>query len=246
MSICRVVLKQLCPPIMWSFLKFVKNKVILKIKRCTKKIYNPINQDLDIYWDKAFADKLENWGEGTVWSEIQFLMANCRGRILDIACGTGKTIDILSKKFPGIVVYGCDISDLLIERAVKKGIPRERLKVCDATRTDYDDNYFDYAYSIGSLEHFTEDGIASTIKECCRIVGIAAFHLIPISESGKNEGWVKSSGQSYFNNNLDWWINKFKPYHEVIYILDSAWQGGSQIGKWFICIKRKEINLLDA
>lgn len=238
----KVVFKQLCPPVVWDSLKFVNNRVISKIARRIRKMHDPANQDLGIYWNKAFADKLENWGEGTVWNEVQFLLANCRGRILDIACGTGKTIDILSKKFSGVVIYGCDISDLLIERAVKKGIPRERLKVCDVTNTDYDDNYFDYAYSIGSLEHFTEGGIVSAIKECSRIVKIAAFHQIPISESGENEGWVKCAGQSYFNNNLEWWINKFKQYHDVVYILDSAWRGGSQTGKWFICLKRKEFN----
>lgn len=204
-----------------------------------KKIDNPDRQDTDIYWDDKFADQLDAWGEGTVWNEIQFLMANCQGRVLDIACGTGKVIEILSKKFPGITVYGCDISDKLIERAVKKGIPRERLIICDAAKTHYDDNYFKYAYSIGSLEHFTEEGIISVAKECYRVVEVASFHLVPVSKSGEDEGWIKRQ-QSYFNNNSDWWLNRFKLYYKVVYVLDSAWHDDISVGKWFVCVKEIE------
>lgn len=245
MPIIKYVLKQLCPPILWKFLKFIKNLTISKISKKTEKTGNPIHQELDIYWNDAFIEALDRWGERTAWREIQFLMANCQGKILDIACGTGRAADILSKKFSNIILYGCDISDKLIKRAQNRGIPRERLKVCDATRIGYDDNYFDYAYSIGSLEHFTEEGIICAIKECCRITKVSAFHLIPISKSGKNEGWRITSQQSYFVNNLDWWLSKFNSYYEVVYVLDSVWQSETLLSKWFICSKPKKVNKLE-
>jgi ubiquinone/menaquinone biosynthesis C-methylase UbiE len=229
----------LCPAIFFTAFRVAKSSIWGLLNK-TRIISNPNRQELDIYWDKKFSEQLDTWGEGTVWNEIQFLLANCQGRVLDIACGTGKTIEILSKKFTNIVVYGCDISDKLIEKATKRGILQERLKVCDATRTDYEDGYFDYGYSIGSLEHFTEDGIVGVIKECRRIVKVAVFHQVPISKKGRNEGWVKKK-QSYFNNNLDWWLNKFKPYYKVVYVLDSTWHDDISIGEWFICINDNKV-----
>ena len=63
-------------------------------------------------------------------------------------------------------VYGCNISDFLIGKAINKGINKEWLKVCDATNMDcYKDNSFDYSYSIGSLEHFTDKGILKFVDE---------------------------------------------------------------------------------
>ena len=96
---------------------------------------------------------LDEWGENNVWNEIQLLLANCKGKVLDIACGTGKTIEIL-KKFNEIEVYGCDISELLIQKGINRGIPNEFLKVCDATKTNYLDNEFDYSYSIRIIGTF--------------------------------------------------------------------------------------------
>ena len=47
----------------------------------------------------------------------------------------------------------------MIEKAKLKQIGVDRLKVCDATDLPYKNDEFDYNYSIGSLEHFTKDGI---------------------------------------------------------------------------------------
>lgn len=191
------------------------------------------SQDQDIYWDEDFASVLETWGETNAWKEIEMLMVGREGVVLDIACGTGKVIEILSR-FRGISLYGCDISDLLIKKALERGIAPERLKICDATETGYQDAAFDYAYSIGSLEHFSEDDLLKGITEFRRIVKKAVFHQIPVSRSGKNEGWIKPL-QSYHNNNVAWWLEKFSTRYSEIYVLDSAWQDSISVGKWFIC-----------
>lgn len=57
------------------------------------------------------AKMLETWGDGNVWSEIQFLMATCNGRVLDIACGTGKTMEIISQ-FRDVEVFGIVTKDV--------------------------------------------------------------------------------------------------------------------------------------
>ena len=154
--------------------------------------HDPGAQNLDVYWTPEMASALEAWGAGTVWREILYLTAATRGRILDIACGTGKVIELVSG-FPGVEVHGIDISDLLIQKAVERGIPRERLKVCDATKTGYPDDAFDYAYSIGSLEHFTEGGIDEFLRECGRITRQVSFHMIPTARSLQDDGWITTT-----------------------------------------------------
>ena len=228
------IVRQICPPVLWTGLASVKHRFIdVKPSRYNK----PSSQDLDLYWDPTFAETLETWGEGNVWNEIQFLMVNCRGRELDIACGTGKTMEILAH-LPEIELHGCDISNFLIQKAIARGISEERLKICDATATDYQDNWLNYAYSIVSLEHFTEDGIEKAISECYRITKSASFHQIPVSGSGKNEGWTKTQ-QSFYNNSVQWWLGKFKVSYDRVYTIDSSWENHISVGKWFICIKHR-------
>lgn len=199
------ILRQLCPPALWSACASVRYR---KFNIGSALHKRPHSQGLELYWDEKFAEMMETWGEGNVWNEIQLLLCNCRGRVLDIACGTGKTIKLLSR-FPELELYGCDISDFLIQKAIDQGIPKEKLKVCDATRPHYKGDFFDYAYSIGSLEHFTDEGIQQAIFQCYRITKKASFHQVPVSRSGKDEGWMKTV-QSFHNNSVDWWLSKFK------------------------------------
>ena len=194
------------------------------------------DQNLNIYFDEEFAKILETWGEGNVWNEIQLLLASKQGKILDIACGTGKVIEILSK-FKSLDLYGCDISDMLIQKAVQRGIPELKLTVCDATSLPYDDDEFEYAYSIGSIEHFTEFGILKFIKECHRTTRKISFHKFPVSKSGLDEGWKVTSNQSYFNNSVEWWSEKFNSKYDSVIVLNSIWEDNFSSGRWFICRK---------
>ena len=41
----------------------------------------------------------------------------------------------------------------------------------------FEENYFDFSYSIGSLEHFTEDGIEKVIDKLHKCTRIASYHL---------------------------------------------------------------------
>jgi len=150
-----------------------------KLKGFQKITLKTDTQDLELYWDERFAADLEIWGTGTVWDEIQYFFAGRTGKVLDIACGTGKTIEILSQ-YKNIELYGCDISDFLIAKAVSKGMRKENLCVCDATCMHYASNFFDYSYSIGSLEHFTNDGISRCISESSRVTRGISFHMVPV------------------------------------------------------------------
>jgi ubiquinone/menaquinone biosynthesis C-methylase UbiE len=220
---------KLCPPILVTPLKSAYRNM-RPTRPMTK---TPGGQDLDVYWDPAMAAILETWGEGTVWNEIQLIMAGRTGTCLDIACGTGKTMDILNTE-KGLDIWGCDISDRLIDDARKRGLRADRLHVGDATQLPYAQGQFDYSYSIGSIEHFTEDGIVAMLRECRRVTRTMAFHNHPISRSGQDEGWIKTI-QSYFNNSTGWWEDKYKQAFDTVVILDSKWEDERSVGKWFVC-----------
>jgi len=215
-----------------NFLKKVVRKIFPAVKTG---LADPDAQSLDVYYTDMMAKALDEWGLDSTWNEIQMMLASCKGNVLDIACGTGKTMEILAK-FPNIEVHGCDISDFLIKKAIDRGIPSQRLKVCDATATGYPDGKFDYSYSIGSLEHFTEDGIIKFIEESHRITKYGSFHQMPISRSGKDEGWM-STWQSYFNNTEQWWIDKFRKNYKDVYSIPSKWEDKWSYGRWFMCYK---------
>lgn len=190
-------------------------------------------QNLEIYFNPNFVPSVTEWGQGSAWLEIQYLLTNCHGKILDIACGPFTIYPTLSR-LKHCQFYGCDISDVLISLATKYGVPADHLLVCDATQMPYEDNFFNFSYSIGSLEHFTEEGILKFLKECSRTTRQKSFHQIPTSRSQQNEGWI-TLDQSYFNNSVEWWLNKFQAVYQEVLVLDSQWEDPISTGKWFIC-----------
>ena len=134
----------------------------------------------------------------------------------------------------GVSNYTESNTRFLLGKATERGIPKERLTCCDATALPYPAKHFDYSYSIGSLEHFTEEGIHGFMQSCRKVVKERSFHMIPVSRSQKNEGWI-TPWQSYFNNSTDWWIAKCKATFGKVTVLDSAWQDEISVGKWLIC-----------
>jgi ubiquinone/menaquinone biosynthesis C-methylase UbiE len=198
---------------------------------------DPGHQELEVYWDEEFANDLDQWGRGNVWDEILLLMAARRGRVLDVACGTGVNIAALSQR-KGPDVHGCDISDLLIRRAVARGVPAERLTVCDATKMPYPDHSFDYGYSIGSLEHFDIASLEACVRECRRVIRGPVFHTVPVSRTDKDEGWIRRQ-QSFHNNGVAWWLARFAVAYPVVEVLNSRWKDDISIGKWFVCFDKE-------
>lgn len=226
----RVLATQICPPIL---LPLLKSAYHWGRKQGSLLHSDPSKQNLAVYWDANMAQLLETWGDGNVWNEIQLIMTGRSGRVLDIACGTGKTMQLLREN-RALDMWGCDISDLLIQKAVERGIAKSRLYVGDATKLPYPDGHFDFSYSIGSIEHFTEDGIAAMLTECRRVTRGMAFHTHPVSRTKKDEGWV-TTFQSYFNNSVEWWLPKYQRAFKSVRVLDLTWNDLLSVGKWFIC-----------
>ncbi|MBL4652142.1 MAG: class I SAM-dependent methyltransferase [Flavobacteriales bacterium] len=232
------IIRNLCPPIIWKLLssilgslKGVKADSLETVTRGD----DPDNQQLDLYWDPEYANLLDEWGKDHVWNEVQLALADKEGKVLDIACGSGPTIKIL-EKYPKLDLYGFDISDLLITKAIEKGITQSKIQVNDATKTNYENNEFDYSYSIGSLEHFTLEGIDQFIRESARYTKKVSYHMIPVSRSNENEGWM-TTVQSFFNNSESWWKEKFAKHYSQVYSIPSKWEDKWSVGRWYVCIK---------
>lgn len=223
--------RELCPPVLWRQLQRLKASVSGRARVQG----DGRTQDLDVYWDPEMAKILETWGDGNVWDEIRLLLVNARGRVLDIACGTGKTMAVLGP-MKDLELHGFDISDMLIRKAVERGLRQDRLRVADATKMPYADGEFDYSYSIGSLEHFTEAGIEQFVQEAARVTRIASFHMMPTSRSERDEGWLKTY-QSFHNNSPGWWEQRLRKGFADVVVLPSHWNDHLSVGKWFVCRK---------
>jgi cyclopropane fatty-acyl-phospholipid synthase-like methyltransferase len=133
-------------------------------------------------------------------------------------------------------VHGFDISDRLIARALDKGILPSRVKVADATVKSYAENEFDHSCSIGSIEHFTEEGIHQFLMNAAYYTKEYSFHMLPANADAIDKGW-ETTTQSYFNNSVGWWTGIFTEHFSEVTIMESTWAGLDQKGKWFICRK---------
>ena len=226
------LIKDFIPPIFLRFLQSYKKKI-----KESNFIKSPSKQKLDLYFNQEMADILDVWGERNAWIEIQHILHDKKkNKILDIACGTGIVIDILQKKIGHKNIYGCDISDFLIGKAIEKGLDKNKLLVCDATKLPYKEDEFDYNYSIGSLEHFTEEGIVKFLKSSINSTKFCGYHMIPVSRNNKDNGWIENY-QSYFNNSVNWWSELCRRVTSNYYFIDSSWEDEISVGKWLIIKK---------
>jgi len=89
-------------------------------------------------------------------------------KILDIACGTGKSTELLLKS--GLEVYGCDHDSLMVEEAEKQANNNNlniNYKVADVKNLPYEDSTFDVV-TIGTAFHFFVD--EKSISEIKRVL----------------------------------------------------------------------------
>jgi hypothetical protein len=101
---------------------------------------------------------------------------------------------------------------------------------------DYADDFFDCGYFVGPLQHFDEPGVPRCIRECHRVIKGESFHTVPVSRSGRDEGWLRTH-QSFHNNSVEWWVRRLRTSYRLVRVLDSRWQDDWSVGKWFVCVK---------
>ena len=89
------------------------------------------------------------------------------GRVLDVACGTGRVTALLvTEGFAEVV--GSDVSPAMLEIA-KRRLPQVAFVQGDATHLTFDDNSFDAVTCIGLLMHLDADTRVAVLRELARI-----------------------------------------------------------------------------
>lgn len=125
------------------------------------------------YWD---GDRRINYGgykymEGR-WEKVAKLMIDHYGlkagdKILDIGCGKGFLLYDFTKILPGIEIYGIDVSNYALENS-KEEI-KDKLIYGNATLLPYEDNYFDFVFSLNTFHNLECYDLFDALKEIERV-----------------------------------------------------------------------------
>jgi len=101
----------------------------------------------DDMFNPQVTDKFERYKH---LQRYKYASKRCKGRILDIGCGTGYGTKTLDDK--GNEVYGIDNSQKAINYA-KKTYPGPEYICCSAEKLSFENNYFDAIVAFEVIEH---------------------------------------------------------------------------------------------
>ena len=155
-------------------------------------------------WAISYDQTLRNWNYKAPIKAVETL-AKIKKKIkfnLDLACGTGMYAKELKKKFPNIVIDGCDISSQSLKIAKQKKLYRYLLKKSFEKKINLTKKY-DSVSMIGSMTYCKKPKfLLSLIKSYLKKNGVFIFtHRIDL--------WEKQ--------NFDLIINYFSKSFELIY-----------------------------
>jgi ubiquinone/menaquinone biosynthesis C-methylase UbiE len=101
------------------------------------------------------------------------LGAKSKPRILDVACGTGRTLKLLRNAFPQASLFGTDLSPAYLRKANQElsQIPGElpQLLQANAEELPYLDNYFDAVTCVFTFHELPSAARQQVIEECFRV-----------------------------------------------------------------------------
>ncbi len=113
------------------------------------------------------------------------------GKILDIGCGNCRNLMPFAKR--GFECYGIDFSEEMIDHSkkyCKKHKLKINLKVADAKKIPFKDNYFDYCLFLASLNCIEEER-EKALLESKRVLKKDGLALITVWNKLKKEFWFK-------------------------------------------------------
>jgi ubiquinone/menaquinone biosynthesis C-methylase UbiE len=93
-------------------------------------------------------------------------------RLLDVACGTGRTLHQLAQAHPELRLYGVDLSPAYVRRAHKRlaDLARVALAVENAEALPYADATFDIATSVYLFHELPRNARRNVVREMFRVV----------------------------------------------------------------------------
>lgn len=103
-------------------------------------------------------------------------------RVLDVGCGKGYLLYELTVAVPGLIVAGTDISEYAIENS--KPEIREFLEVGNCVKLPYENNSFDFVFSLNALHNLY---VYDLKKAVCEIERVSRKDKYICVESYRNE-----------------------------------------------------------
>ena len=107
--------------------------------------------------------------------------------LLDVGCGTGFLIDILTKQRKARYC-GADLSDEMIRVAKEKNIPEAEFVVCTADKLLYPDETFDIVTCSQSFHHYPYPEKA--MQEAYRVLKPGGLYILSDTGIGGIGGWI--------------------------------------------------------
>ena len=95
--------------------------------------------------------------------------------LLDVGCGTGPMIELLTAELPGRNYTGLDLTPRMIQVATDKGLPNTTFIVGDAENLPFEDEGFDVVICANSFHHYPNpqaffDGVARVLRPGGKLV----------------------------------------------------------------------------
>lgn len=140
--------------------------------------------------------------------------------LLDVGCGTGRSLQYLSERHPKLSFAGVEPVQELREVAVQKQMPSVSLMAGDACNLDFEDNQFDCVTMFGVLHHIPEP--ESAMREALRVAKKIVFisdHNVYGMGSTITKGVKQTLRDLRLRPLMNLLLTKGKGYH------DTTWDG---------------------
>lgn len=154
------------------------------------------NVNTKTYWDRKFRELGPEWRSEHYRNLLPFLPENEEFTLLEIGCGTGEGILLLSKLLPMGSYTACDFSEIAIAMAKRKNGPIE-FYVHDVKKENIAGVY-DYILLVEILEHLDDPFVI--VDKCLKSSKRAVIIMVPLNPdgySGPVRGDFKSSEHRY-------------------------------------------------
>jgi protein-L-isoaspartate(D-aspartate) O-methyltransferase len=136
-------------------------------------------------------------------------------KILDVGCGKAFLLYEFTQVVPGIEIAGIDVSDYAIEHAKEEVKPF--LRVADANELPFDDNEFDFVFTMNALHNLKIADLFEAIREIERVGKTAKKYIL--LESYRNEAekvnllYWQLTCESFYSPDEWTWIYKQNSFH---------------------------------
>ena len=141
---------------------------------------------------------------------IEFYKLTTNSKILDIGCGKGYLLYEIKLLIPEISIFGIDISKYALKNS-KQEI-KEYLTEGNATNLPWEDNFFDFVFSINTLHCLPAEDLFKALKEMERVGKKNKYLCV---ESFRNEYekanllyWQVTCGSFHSPKTWLWWYEK--------------------------------------